>query len=97
MTTNLLADTEEGTKAENQPKKVSSKQLFFWRYLDQAKKNVYLLVVIEALGKGGTGVPLSFGFLVSAVVLSWFSQQFKFSQSSYSLSTTKNCVRGWRN
>ena len=66
MTTNLLADTEEGTKAENQPKKVSSKQLFFWRYLDQAKKNVYLLVVIEALGKGGTGLPF---FLVS-----WFQQ-----------------------
>ena len=48
MTTNLLADTEEGTKAENQPKKVSSQQLFFCGYLDQAKENIYLLVVIEA-------------------------------------------------
>ena len=57
MTTDLLADTEKGTDAENQPKKVSSKQLFFWRYLDQAKKNVYLLVVIEALGKGGQECP----------------------------------------
>ena len=68
MTTNLLADTEKGTKAENQPKKVSSQQLFFVDISIKPKKNVYHLVVIEALGKGGTGVPLFLGFLVPAVV-----------------------------
>ena len=68
MTTNLLADTEKGTKAENQPKKVSSQQLFFVDISIKSKKNVYHLVVIEALGKGGTGVPLFLGFLVSVVV-----------------------------
>ena len=68
MTTNLLADTEKGTKAENQPKKVSSQQLFFVDISIKPKKNVYHLVVIEALAKGGTGVPLFLGFLVSVVV-----------------------------
>ena len=48
MTTNLLGDTEKGTKAENQPKKVSSQQLFSVDIPIKPKKNVYLLVVIEA-------------------------------------------------
>ena len=97
MTTNLLADTEEGTKAENQPKKVSSQQLFFCGYLDQAEEKCLSFGGYGGIRKRRDRIALFFGFLVSAVVLSWFSQQFKFSQSSYSLSTTKNCVRGWRN
>ena len=57
MTTNLLAETEKGTKAENQPKKVSSQQLFFVDISIKPKKNVYHLVVIEALGKGEQECP----------------------------------------
>ena len=68
MTTNLLGDTEKGTKAENQPKKVSSQQLFFCGYLDQAKKKCLSFSGYRGIRKRGTGVPLFLGFLVSAVV-----------------------------